>query len=198
MDKDIINILQDLQPKMKEKRFVHTCGVMFTAGNLAGFYGEDMNKALLAGALHDCAKLQSITDYLKECDAYGVSYSDEEKLTPHILHAPLGAYFAKEKYGVKDEDILHAISVHTTGCEDMSMLDKIIYIADYIEPSRGDEDYLNEIRRLAYKDLDMAVYVAAEQVLYFLKDNGYAIDSKTVETRDYYKNIVGGYDEYRK
>ena len=130
--------LKLLQKHMKEElsadRFEHTLGVMYTAESLAMRYGADMTKAAVAGLLHDCAKCIPNSQKLKMCKKHDIEITEMEEQNPSLLHAKLGAYMAKKAYGVEDEEILSAIRWHTTGKPDMSLLDIIIYMADYIEP----------------------------------------------------------------
>lgn len=190
MNQIIYDILKDLEPQMKPERYWHTLGVIYTAANLAYAHGFSDEKATLAAALHDCAKLKSIQDYIAECQRYGIKTTESSRQTPHLLHADLGAYFAREKYGITDEEILHAVQVHSTGCPKMDTLDMILYLADFIEPGRSPFPELEEIRSLAYRDLEMAVYRKADSVLSYAEQRGFIIDTRTVETRDYYKNII--------
>ncbi|MCR4955871.1 MAG: bis(5'-nucleosyl)-tetraphosphatase (symmetrical) YqeK [Lachnospiraceae bacterium] len=190
MNKEIQTILDDLQMKMKESRFRHTLGVMHTAASLAYCYEYDANKAMLAAALHDCAKITGLNDYVSECKKYHISFPKVCLKSPHLLHADLGAYFAKEVYHVNDQEILHAIKVHTTGCPNMNLLDKIIFIADYIEPGRPDFDGITAIRYNAFHNIDKAVLLETENVLNYIKKQGFAIDERTVETYNYYKKLI--------
>ena len=107
-----------------------------------------------------------------------------------MLHAKLGAYFARKTYGVEDKEILHAIQVHTTGEPGMNTLDKIIYIADYIEPNRNKAPNLEEARRLAFEDLDRAMLKILSDTLNYLERKGGEIDPLTVETYEYFKEVI--------
>ena len=127
-------IQKDLKNKLKPARYEHTLGVSDTAQHLAKIHGYDCAKAALAGLLHDCAKYMADDKKIALCREYGVSISDAEYKNPSLLHAKCGAILAEHEYQIIDFDILHAIRVHTTGVPDMSLLDKIIFIADYIEP----------------------------------------------------------------
>ncbi|MGN0170282.1 MAG: bis(5'-nucleosyl)-tetraphosphatase (symmetrical) YqeK [Lachnospiraceae bacterium] len=186
----IYTILEDLKPQMKSERYDHTIGVVYTAANLAYAYGYSDEKATLAAVLHDCAKLTAIKDYVSECQKYGISVSESGRKAPHLLHAVLGAYFATQKYKIEDEEIIHAILVHSTGCPNMNTLDKILYLADFMEPGRQSFTGMDEIRHLAYQDLDKAVLAKADGVLSYAESKGYYIDPRTIETRDYYKQTI--------
>lgn len=190
MKKEIQDILNTLKPKMKPDRFYHTIGVIYTAANLAYAYDYDADKAMLAAALHDCAKLIGANDYIEECKRLHIPIAEYSYDSPHLLHADLGAYYAKEEYGVTDEEVLHAILVHTTGCPNMGLLDKILYLADYIEPGRFPYKGIDELRKAAYTDIDYAVYLEAENVLEYLKEREFAQDPRTKETYKYYASIL--------
>lgn len=184
------SILADLKQRLTEDRYKHTIGVMYTASSLCMRYGLDISKGMLAGALHDCGKLPTIKDYIAECEKYQIPITDDKRNAPHLLHADMGVYFAQNRYFIEDEDILHAILVHTTGCPNMSLLDKIIFIADYIEPGRDEFPNLNQIRRLAYEDIDRCIVWIAEQTLEHLKRKNYYIGKATIETYNFYSKKV--------
>ena len=143
---DFIKITKKLSKYLDEERLWHTLGVMNMAAALAMVHQVDVEKAKLAGLLHDCAKCIPTKKKLKICKEYAIPVTDFELEHPVLLHAKVGVWVAQEKYGVYDEEILQAISYHTTGSDFMSQLDKIIYIADYIEPARNKAPRLPEIR----------------------------------------------------
>lgn len=190
MNKQIEDILLSLRPIMKAERYHHTIGVMYTAANLCYAHGYDADKALLAGALHDCAKTSGAQDYIEECKRYGIRIPAFCYESPHLLHADLGAVYARELYHITDEEILHAIRVHTTGCPNMSMLDKILYLADYMEPGRFPYEGIDRLRKAAYEDIDYAVLLETENVLEYVKARGFTQDPRTQETHDYYLSIL--------
>ena len=129
-------IRKNLKKDLDKYRYEHTKGVMYTAGCLAMANNYDVEKAMLAGLLHDCAKCVPADEKIKLCEKNHIEISDAEYKNPGLLHAKLGAFFARKKYGIENEEILRSIESHTTGRPNMSLLDKIIYIADYIEPGR--------------------------------------------------------------
>ena len=176
-----LEIEKKLKKKLDKSRYVHTLGVMYTAASLA------MEQAMYAGLLHDCAKCISNEDKLKLCKKHNIPITPSEKRSPFLLHAKLGAYFAKKKYEVEDPEILHAIQVHTTGEPEMNTLDKIIFIADYIEPNREKAPNLNKIRKLAYKDLDQALLQILSDILEYLKEKGGELDPLTMKTYEYFQ-----------
>ena len=187
MTDELTDIRKDLSKKLKKERFEHTIGVMYTATSLAMCYGEDIQKALTAGLLHDCGKYCPSKDQIKLCEEYGISLTESELAMPALVHAKLGAYLAEHEYGIKDRDILDAIIWHTTGRPAMTMLEKIIYIADYIEPNRKIIPGLEEIRSIVFQDIDRAIYLSAKRTVRHLEDGGKAVDPMTVSTCEYYR-----------
>ncbi|MBR2550432.1 MAG: bis(5'-nucleosyl)-tetraphosphatase (symmetrical) YqeK [Clostridiales bacterium] len=138
------------------KRLLHTLNVGYLSAHLAGLYGADKDKALIAGALHDCAKELPLDQQLEMAKRYTGDLFTEKK----IIHSSAGATFAKEELGIDDSEILDAICYHTTGRGGVSVLEKIVYLADKIEPARNYMD-LAPIREAAEQDLDSAVRMTA-------------------------------------
>lgn len=180
-------IQKKLKNALDEPRYEHTLGVMYTAGCMAMAHGYDIKKAMLAGLLHDCAKCMSHEDRLLLCNKYAVEVTFSELENKALLHAKAGAILAKIEYDITDEDILHAITVHTTGEPDMSILDKIIYIADYIEPGRDKAPNLEYVRKLAYIDLDACMAQILYDTLNYLQTRGGSIDPTTERTYQFYE-----------
>ena len=183
----IKDLKKELKKEMDDSRFEHTLGVMYTCGALAMRYGYDLEKAMLAGLMHDCAKCMPNAKKLKAAEKNHLEITDLERKNPFMLHAKLGAFLAQKKYDIEDREILDAIRWHTTGRPDMTMLDKIVYIADYIEPKRDKAPNLHEIRQLAFLDLDKALLRILEDTLGYLGDSTDHIDSMTKKTYDFYK-----------
>lgn len=186
-----LDMEKTLKKVLDKERFRHTMGVMYTAAGLAMAHGADMDKALCAGLLHDCAKCIPNDRKLQLCIKYNIEVSRAEQKSPFLLHAKLGAYFAEEKYGVTDPEILHAIRVHTTGVPNMGTLDKIIYIADYMEPNRDKAPNLDKVRALAFRNLDETMLVILEDTLAYLKESKEEIDPLTATTYEYFKKCIG-------
>lgn len=168
------------------RRFEHTLGVEYTAAALAMRYGSNMENARTAGLLHDCAKCLSDEKRLSICKKNHIKVTEVERKNPFLLHAKVGAYLAREKYGIKDPDILNAIQNHTTGRKNMSLLEKIIFVADYIEPGRKHAPNLAEVRKLAFMDIDRTLLMILRDTLQYLKASGGDIDPMTEETWRYY------------
>lgn len=189
MKKRLEELEEQLKGVLKKNRFIHTQGVRYTAAALAMKYGASVEQAQVAGVLHDCAKSYSDEELLEVCNEHEIEISASEKASPHLLHAKVGAYFAKEIYGVEDKDILDGIRYHTTGRKNMTVLEQIIFIADYIEPNRKEIPGLDESRRLAFCDLDMATYYILKNTLSYLKEikGEEMIDGTTREAYLYYK-----------
>lgn len=168
-------------------RFEHTQGVMYTAAALAMRYGEDLEKAQIAGLLHDCAKCIPDNKKLKICQKNKIFVSEMEQKNPFLLHAKVGAYIAQEKYGVADKEILSAIECHTTGKPEMTLLEKIIYVADYIEPMRNKAPNLADVRKLAFEDIDLALFKILSDTLSYLRHSTKNLDPMTLQAYEYYK-----------
>lgn len=188
MNHKITKIRRKMMTELDKDRYEHTLGVMYTAASLAMRYDEDIEKALIAGLLHDCAKCLSGDTKIKLCKKYHLNVSEVEKENPSLLHAKLGAFLAAKKYHIKDKDIINAIASHTTGCPHMSLLDKIIYIADYIEPGRKELPNMAEVRKLAFTDIDACLYRILKDSLEYLTGMNIPIDPMTEKTYLYYKS----------
>ena len=147
-------------------------------------------ESYIAGLLHDCAKCVPDTVKLEECNRYGIEVTEFEKNSLYLLHAKLGAYYAKELYHIEDASICSAIYWHTTGHAGMTKLEEIVYIADYIEPYRNHAQNLDTIRQLAFMDLERAIYQVTKDTLAYLEKKGGSIDPATVQTYEYYQNLV--------
>ncbi len=174
------------------KRFQHTLGVEFTAAALAMKYDVPIKSAQIAGLLHDCAKCLSPEKILSLCEKNHIPITEVERRNPFLLHGKVGRFLAETEYQVEDPDILNAIANHTTGRPGMSTLEKIVFIADYIEPGRKQEkiENLPEVRKLAFEDLDKALLKILDNTLRYLKEGGGEIDPMTKVTYDYYVKEV--------
>jgi len=179
---------KSLEKELKPDRFDHTLGVAYTAANMAFIQGADVEKALIAGFLHDCAKCMSHEEQIKICEKNKIDISEVERRNHSLLHAKVGMYLARTKYDVYDTDILNAIRWHTTGREDMSLLEKIIYIADFIEPNRKPLEDMETIRQEAYTDIDKCLAHILHNSVIYLKTIGKEIDDATMIAYEYYKD----------
>lgn len=195
---DLAKLRKEMEKELEPKRYEHTLSVAYTAANLAAVHGVDVEKALIAGMLHDCAKCLSYKKQMSLCTKNHVLLSElEAEEDSPLLHAKAGSVLAKEEYGITDDDILNAISYHTTGRPHMSPLEKVIYIADYMEPGRKhikrtasglNSDRLTQVRRMAYRDLDEALCNILGDSLTYLKEKGGRVDSMTQKTYEYYRH----------
>lgn len=181
----IDEITNYLKANLSEKRFKHTRGVAKTAEDLAKKWGANPQNAFLAGLVHDCAKEIPAAEAMKRLKASGYTPDEVELRSPALLHAPLGAVVARDVFGISDEDILNAIAFHTTGRPQMSILEKIIYVADFTEPGRTYPE-ADEIRRLSYIDIDRSVLKETDMVIKFTVDRKREIHPATIITRNYY------------
>ena len=170
---------------LKRKRIPPVLGTEDTAAKLAVRWGEDEEAARRAALLHDCTKKLNREQHLAICRQYGIGLDKTEGGEDKLLHAITGAAVAKHVFGVSPR-IEQSIRWHTTGKADMTTLEKIIYLADYIEPTRDFCD-LTELRALAFQDLDRAVLLGLEMAVRDLEERGVALHSNSVLARDYLK-----------
>ena len=157
---------------------------------MAMCHGADVEQALLAGLLHDCAKCIPGENKIKMCEKYHLNVSEVERENPSLLHAKLGAFLAAKKYHIEDKEIINAIASHTTGHPHMTLLEKIIYIADYIEPGRPELANMEEVRHLAFRNIDECLYRILEDSLEYLNRLSKPIDPMTEKTYNYYKAVL--------
>ncbi|HFM9427176.1 TPA: bis(5'-nucleosyl)-tetraphosphatase (symmetrical) YqeK [Enterococcus faecium] len=178
------NLMQKIQMRMSEQRFKHVLGVEETAVALAKKYGASPEKASIAALTHDYAKERPDEEFKMVIVRDGF---DPELLNYNnaIWHGLVGASFVERELGITDAEILHAIRVHTTGAAKMSLLDKIIYVADYIEPGR-DFPGVQDARVIAWADLDEAVAFETKHTLAHLLAQEQQIYPKTIETYNYW------------
>lgn len=172
-----------LQKELSKERYVHSIGVMETSINLAKKYGASENKAAIAGLLHDCAKDIPEEEQLKLAIEFGILLDDISATEKVLIHGPLGAKIVEIKFGIKDKEILRAIEIHTTGDENMSLLDKIIYIADYIEPNRNFPG-VEDIRETTFNDLDEGVLKGLNSTIRYILEKNSLLHPKTVAARN--------------
>ncbi len=187
IDEQYDNCRKALKGSISHKRYIHSIGVSDTAACLAMRYGYDVKKAHLAGLLHDCAKGLSEGDLLTAAFMTGLEVSQMERDNPELLHAKAGATIAKQKYKIEDKEILDAICYHTTGRPDMSLLEKIVFVADYIEPNRTGIPSLDRIRAMAFTDIDIATAYVCRNCIDYLQRASKQIDRITIDTFKYYK-----------
>jgi len=185
MNQEILELRRKLQRKLNKSRYEHSLSVSFTCICLAMRYEYPLDKAELAGLMHDCAKCYDDEEIIKRCEKHHIPVSDDEKKAPAVLHAKYGAWLAKDHYGIDDQEILDAIACHTTGKPEMGTLDKILYIADYIEARRDKASNLPQMRKLAFEDLDETLYQILKGTLDYLGQKGCFVDPMTQKTFEY-------------
>lgn len=187
IDEFLGQVMKDMKESLPAKRYKHTLGVAYTAASMAMCYNCSIHDAFLAGLLHDSAKYYSDDKMIRVCEEYGLSVSEVERRNPYLLHGKAGAKLAREHYHIIEEDILNAITYHTTGRPGMSILEQIIFVADYIEPGRKQIDGLEEVRYLAFHDLAGCVETILRHTIEYLKkQEGKEIDATTLKTYSYY------------
>jgi predicted HD superfamily hydrolase involved in NAD metabolism len=158
IEKEIKRLMPIVEARLKNERLIHSLGVMKSAEALAKRYGADPDKALIAGLLHDITKEYSCEQHMELIKKYDVPIDEGEKNTLTLLHAITSAAFARFEAGITDDEILNAIRYHTTGRTDMTILERIIYVADFIEPNRKYAD-VEYFRTIAFEDLDKTLYL---------------------------------------
>ncbi|MBR6647670.1 MAG: bis(5'-nucleosyl)-tetraphosphatase (symmetrical) YqeK [Clostridia bacterium] len=186
---NLIQMDEKLKNTLSERRYIHSIGVMESAVSLAERFGGDIDKARIAGLLHDCAKEVDKDEAVELCDELGIEIDDAKRVQKGLLHADLGAELVKTEYDISDSEIYDAIKYHTMGRENMTMLDKIIYLADFIEPSRRDFEGLTELRKLCMEDLDEAMLFAINLSISFVLNKGKVLHKQTLATRDYFQKL---------
>ena len=167
---------------LKHRRIPHVLGTEQEAIRLAARYGANVGKARMAALLHDCTKKLDMEEQLALCGRYGIELDEVERTALKLLHARTGAAVARDVFGV-DEEIYRAIRWHTTGRADMTLLEKIIYLADYIEPSR-DFPGVEDLRRTCYEDLDRGLLMGLEMTIGEMTAMGNPVHHATLEARD--------------
>ena len=170
--KDVPDFEAKLKTMLAPDRFLHSLGVRDTAVHLAGIYGADEKKAEIAGLLHDNAK--NMDNQYERCRDLEVELDGFEQKIPALVHAKLGAETAKCEFGISDAEIVSAIRWHTVGRPDMTLLEKIVFVADLIEPNRKFTD-ISEIRKIAEKNLDEALRACVEATIKVNKMRGFPI-----------------------
>ncbi len=174
-----------LKKELDKQRFEHTLGVEKTAREMARAFGEDEEKAALAGLLHDCAKCMTLSQMLKAAGSEAIDPVMKESKA--LMHALAGQCVARDVYNVKDEDVLSAIRWHTTGHANMTNLEKIIYLADMIEPNRKSFPGLKALRALCAVDLDEAMHRALAMSLEYVQEQGKTLHPDTLAALNDYE-----------
>lgn len=168
---------------LKPKRMPHVLGTEQEAVRLAERYGADVTKARIAALLHDCTKKLDMDEQLALCKKYHIPLDELERKALKLLHSKTGAAIARDVFAV-DDDVYNAILYHTTGKPDMTLLEKIIYLADYIEPTR-DFPGVEALRRTVYEDLDRGLLMGLTMTIDEMEEMGNPVHHMTRDARDY-------------
>ncbi len=180
---ELVQMNDLLKRSLGHNRYIHSVNTMNEAITLAERYGEDRETAAIAGLLHDCAKDLEDAETLKYCCDKGIVLNEVERKQVFLMHGTVGAIIAQESYGITDMAILNAIKYHTTGFGKMNLLDKIVFLADYIEPGRTHSEVHN-VRKLAYVDINKALICSFDNIIrYVMKQNG-LIHPFTIDARN--------------
>lgn len=188
MDKELVKKLDDfIKVRLNEKRYRHTMGVVETSAKLAERYGADTEKAHIAALFHDACKNLDIDEMNSLVEKYHIGdvYIDK----PQLAHSKLAAAIIQDRFGVDDEDIINAISYHTTGRAEMSLLEKIIYISDAVEPNRSYPG-VEKRYRLAFEDIDRAGYEITDNAIRLVTEAGMYLDPDSIAARDWFQSIL--------
>ena len=181
---------EEMEKVLEPKRFLHTLGVAKTAVAMAEEFGEDIEKAYVAGILHDCAKNIPTDEMFRLCEENNVELDEFERTHPVLVHAKLGAYLAKAKYGVEDEDIINAIMWHTLGRCEMSKLEKIVFVADMAEEGRT-FIWAELLRLEAFRNLDRAMLMSMDETIKYNEKKGFEVHKAAYRVRRHFKDLVG-------
>ena len=175
-----VEIEKYIKSKLTPERYTHVLSVRELALDLAKKYGADLRKVNLAALLHDCAKWMRTSEQYEAAASREIQLDEVERHNPSLLHALIGVEFAVSKFGVDNPEILNAIRIHTTGSGKMTLVDKILYVADFAEPKR-DHAEAHSVRELAYQDLNKAVFEVSRYKIEHLLAKGVLIHPHTID-----------------
>lgn len=182
--------LEIIRFKLSRSRFKHSIQVANTAREMAARYGFDEERAYLTGLLHDYAKGISGQELIDLAEDYGIELDPIDREVPDLLHGPVGACLLADELDIDDQELLHAVSAHTLGCLDMNDLDKIIYLADMIEPGM-DYPGMERLRCLTLRNLDYGMLLGLETTIKYCLERGRLLHPRTVEVRNQYLRLLG-------
>lgn len=181
---EIKEIKKILKSMLNKKRYLHSLNTAEMAEKLAERHGADRHKAYLAGLVHDCAKNLNSTELISTAEKYKIDADSITLLSPYLLHGAVGAYIAKEKFEIDDPEILSAVTYHTMGKVDMTLIEKIVFLADVIELSRTYKN-IESIRKEAFNNLDKALIMAYDGIIRYVLKQDKLLHQDTVEARNY-------------
>jgi predicted HD superfamily hydrolase involved in NAD metabolism len=180
---EIGEIRKQLREMTDDVRYNHTLGVVECARELAGIHGVDHRRAKVAALLHDCARCLSPQDLLATAEGQGLPVDELERAMPELLHGKVGAFFARTRFDVGDRAVLRAVELHTLGAREMTQLDKVIFIADMIEPGR-DFPGVGELREAARSDLDLALLKCFDSTIRYVIEKQLYIHPQSIDARN--------------
>ena len=186
-----IEIEKYLKSKLTPERYTHVISVRELALDLAKKYDANLRKVNLAALLHDCAKWMRISEQYEAAANHEIQLDEVERHNPSLLHALIGVEFAVSHFDVDDPEILNAIRNHTTGSGKMTLIDKILYVADFAEPKR-DHPEAHAVRELAYQDLNKAVFEVSRHKIEHLLAKGVLIHPHTIDAYNNALQEIGG------
>ncbi|MEM9447641.1 MAG: bis(5'-nucleosyl)-tetraphosphatase (symmetrical) YqeK [Cyanobacteria bacterium P01_E01_bin.6] len=175
-----------LNNNVPQSRIDHILRVEEMAIALAKHYGISEQKAADAGLMHDLAKFFKPKRLLKQARDEGIDIDPVFESNPHLLHAMVGAIVARDEFGIGDRDVLDAIADHTLGRPGMNVLSCIIFLADSLEPGRGDSTDLNTLRKLSFQNLDHAVWMTCDYTIQYLLHDKKLIHPRAIATRNWF------------
>lgn len=181
---ELNEIIKKLEETLSPRRFNHSLEVMKSSIRLAEKYGEDVEKAALAGLVHDCAKNLDKDAILAACKKYGIIVDEISERWPRLLHGQIGAHVAEDLFGIECPRILAAIADHTMGKPGMDRLSSIVFVADYIEESR-DFDEIDIIRAAAEESLERAIVAGLDSTIRHILKKGRMLHPQTIATRNW-------------
>lgn len=183
MFKGLDEYVRIVSARLKPSRLLHTLGVMNKAGELAEIHACSKEKAMIAGVLHDYAKNLSIKELKEYIIKHDIEVDKESNMNLNLMHGIVGAYMVKKDLNIDDEEILNAISYHTFGRENMSILEKVVFLADAIEDGR-EYDGVDKIRDVSKFNLDNAIILSIENTLIHVLDSGSIVHLNSIRLRN--------------
>lgn len=177
-------ILEYIKENLKESRYIHTLGVAQSAIELAKINNVNQDRVEVAALIHDCAKNMPVDEMYRILEENNYEIDEVMKASPQLLHGKVGAIIGNTIMGIEDEEILSAVEFHTTGKKDMTTIEKIIYIADYIEPNRNYPG-IEFLRKTTFEDLNEGVLQGLSNTITYVVKNGLLIHPLSVEARNY-------------
>ena len=175
-----VEIEKYIKSKLTPERYTHVLSVRELALDLAKKYGADLRKVNLAVLLHDCAKWMQTSEQYEAAAKHEIQLDEIERHNPSLVHAPVGAMLAVSHFDVDNPEILNAIRIHTTGSGKMTLIDKVLYVADFAEPKRNHAE-AHSVRELAYQDLNKAVFEVSRYKIEHLLAKGVLIHPYTID-----------------